>query len=284
MTILVFVYIYGDAMHIYELRPFVIQEVVVPGRIIQERAGHVAVITLDNVEKHNAIDVPMWISLKSVFDELRSDPSVRCVTIQGAGAAAFSAGADISEFETHRFTTEQVVHFHEHYVGACLTAIAEADIPVIAKIRGACMGGGLEISSVCDIRLADDTARFGAPVGRLGFPLAFAETQALFKIVGPSVAAELLLEGRILNAREAYERRLVTRIASAATLDQEAQICAENICKSSPSAARSHKQQLRRLMADPSPVSLVERMEGYSFAETEEYRQGIRKFLSRKKG
>jgi enoyl-CoA hydratase/carnithine racemase len=107
----------------------------------------------------------------------------------------------MSEFERVRSTREQVTEFHENSVLAALTAIAACPIPVVAAIGGVCMGGGLEIVAASDLRIADRSATFGAPVERHGFPLAFAET--LFRLVGPAVLAELLLEGRILDADEA---------------------------------------------------------------------------------
>lgn len=244
----------------------------------------IARVTLRNDAKLNALSFAMWQQLRAGIERLAASPTLRCIHIRGAGEQAFSAGADISEFAEMRSTREQVVRFHEEGVGACLTALLECPVPIVAEIRGACMGGGLEIASACDIRLADETARFGAPVGRLGFPLAFAETQAVYNVVGPAVAAELLLEGRVLTAEEALARGLITRLVPSGMLAREVETTLANVCKSGRWAARSHKRQFRRLMQDPTPVSVTERMEVYGFAETDEYRDGIRRFLARKQG
>jgi len=244
--------------------------------------GTIAVITLVNESKLNALTVSMWKELKFHLDALAADETTRCIVIKGAGSRAFSAGADIAEFETERSTHEQVVRFHEEYVGACLAAIINCKIPVVSQIRGVCMGGGLEIACATDIRLADTTATFGAPVGRLGFPLAFAETQVVFSIVGPAVSAELLIEGRILTAAEALTRNLVTRVTSPEALQADVNECVKNICKSDRFATSTHKCQLRRLRHDPSPVTRAERLAGYAFADTEDYRNGYRGFLARK--
>jgi enoyl-CoA hydratase/carnithine racemase len=182
-----------------------------------------------------------------------------------------------------RSTRDQVIEFHENCVLGALTAITECPIPVVAAIGGVCMGGGLEIASACDLRIAGESSRFGAPAGRHGFPLAFAETQALFRIVGPAAMAELLLEGCILDAREAFARGLVTRIVPDAGLVSEAQATAQRICESSPLASRSHKQQIRRLTIDTSPVTSEERMRLYAFADSEDYQLGYRAFLSKQK-
>jgi enoyl-CoA hydratase/carnithine racemase len=252
------------------------------GRISVRESGDVALVELCNETKLNALSFAMWQELGYAIAALSQSATLRCIRIKGAGEQAFSAGADISEFSETRSTFEQVVAFHEKGVGACLDAFLGCPIPIVAEIRGACMGGGLEIACACDLRLADETARFGAPVGRLGFPLAFGETQGLFALVGPSVAAELLLEGRILSASDALQRRLITRLSSAGSLAGDVDAAVADICKSGRWAARSHKHQLRRLARDPSPVTREERMAVYGFATTDEYRDGIRRFLGRK--
>ena len=243
----------------------------------------VATITIRNQRRLNALTVEMWNKIGDAFDELATMKDLRCVLIQGAGTAAFSSGADISEFESTRATRSQVAFFHEAIVGRALTAIRDCPVPVVAKIRGVCMGGGLEIASVCDIRLGDDTVRMGAPVGKLGFPLALGETEVLYKLMGPVGLAELLFEGRILTADEALKRGLITRLTTPGDLDDEVANSLLSICEGGMLAARSNKQQLRRLTYDSSPVSVEERMAVYAFAETDEYQSGYRRFLGRGK-
>jgi enoyl-CoA hydratase/carnithine racemase len=252
------------------------------GTVLLERSRDAAVVTIRNPVRHNALSIEMWDMLRRHFLALEGDETLRCIVIQGARTEAFSAGADLSEFAEVRANVEQVTRYHEECVGPCLAAIGASVVPVVAKIRGFCMGGGLEIACACDIRLADETARFGAPVGRFGFPLAFAETQGLFNLVGPTVAAELLLEGRILSASEARDRQLVTRLVAAVELDNEAAVCVENLCRSGRWASRSHKKQLRRLLNDSSPVTYEERQEVYRFAETDEYQQSLCKLVAQR--
>lgn len=254
-----------------------------PGRILCRIADDVLTITISNPKRLNALSVDMWHELRRAFSEAGKSERLRCIVLEGEGEKAFSAGADITEFGTTRATFEQVVRFHEDTVGACLKEIGDCPIPVVAKIRGVCMGGGLELASVCDIRIADEAAQFGAPVGKLGFPLALGETQALFDLVGGAVAAELLIEGRVLNCLEAQSRGIVTRLSPSLSLDAEVERAVASICQSGIWAARSHKRQLRRLMRDASPVSEQERKEVYAFVHTEEYKKGIERFVRRKK-
>ena len=253
------------------------------GRILSDVQGKVAFVTIENDRKLNALDVVMWRSLRAQFEELSRRDELRCIVIRGAGEKAFSAGADISEFAATRSNREQVTRFHEEIVGPALMAIFDCDVPVVAQIRGVCMGGGLEIACACDLRLADDSARFGAPVGKLGFPLAFAETQSLFALVGWATSAELLIEGRILSAADAFDRRLVTRVSRSVELEDDVARCVKSICESGRWAAQSHKQQLRRLVRDSSPVSAAERHSVYAFADTDEYQEGYRRFVRKQK-
>jgi enoyl-CoA hydratase/carnithine racemase len=253
------------------------------GQIRVSVEGEIATVTISQPGKRNALTVDMWGDLKSAFEKASADAALRCIVLRGDGDEAFSAGADMSEFERVRSTREQVIEFHESCVLGALNAIMECPVPVVAAIGGVCMGGGLEIAAVCDLRIASESSRFGAPVGRHGFPLAFAETQALFRIVGPAAMAELLLEGCILDAREAFDKGLVTRIVPDAEVASEALATAQRICENSPLASRSHKQQIRRLTVDASPVTPEERMRVYAFVDSEDYQIGYRAFLSKQK-
>jgi enoyl-CoA hydratase/carnithine racemase len=252
------------------------------GQIATTTSDSTLRVSISNPGKRNALTVAMWEALTRTFAEAGTRDDLRCVILRGEGQDAFSAGADISEFEATRATREQVIRFHEDCVGVALSTIADCPVPVIAQITGACMGGGLEIITACDLRLCGESARFGAPVGRLGFPLALGETEALFNLVGAAVAAELLIEGKVLTAREAYDRRLATRVVPDARLEAEVEAARQNIVAGSPMAARLHKRQLRRLSTNPAPVTREERLEMYRFVESEDYRIGYRAFLEKK--
>lgn len=251
------------------------------GTVMTQLQGSRATMTLRNDGKLNAMSVDMWAQLQDGINRLGLMDELRCVTIRGEGELAFSAGADIAEFAEVRSTFAQVVNFHENHVLPSLAALAECPVPIVAAIQGACFGGGLEIAAVCDLRLAHSAARLGAPVGRLGFPLAIAETQTLHRLVGPATLAELLIQGRVYDAQRAYEKGLVTQVAPVGHFEAELEEIVVGICRSSIGAARSHKQQIRRLTLDPSSVSLEERMQHYVFAETQEYRDGLRGFIEK---
>lgn len=252
-------------------------------RIVVEEAGGIARVTIANAARLNALTRAMWLDLRAAFEALGTRPDLRVVLIRGEGGKAFSAGADIAEFSATRSTFDQVVDFHENAVGAALGAIGACPVPVLAQIQGSCMGGGLEIACVCDLRIAGESARLGAPVARLGFPLAFGETEALFRLAGPAVCAELLLEGRSFAAAEALAKGLLSRVVPDGKVAEEAEAAAAAIAAMSPWAIRSHKRQLSRLTRDPSPVRREERMDVYAFAHSDDYRIGVEAFLAKRK-
>ena len=245
------------------------------------RDGEVATLTLNNPGKLNAIDLGMWVGLARQVAELSADPGVRCVVLRGSGDEAFAAGGDLEEFATARATLDQALHYHGQ-VAAALEAIAGCPHPTVALIRGACIGGGLEIAGVCDLRICGESARFGAPINRLGFSMYPGEMAGLLRLAGPAVMSEVLLEGRILGAREAYEKGLVTRVVPDAQAVDEAYATARRICAGAPLVAGWHKQWIRRLL-DGRPLTDAEKAASFAFLDTEDYREGLAAFLEKRK-
>ena len=252
------------------------------GEILCERDGSVASVTLSNPDKLNAVDAGMWRALKRVIDELSADDDLRCVVLQGAGDKAFAAGGDIEEFLTLRDTLDQALVYHGEWVAGALNAVAECRHPTLAMIRGACIGGGLEIAGACDLRLAGESATFGAPINRLGFTMYHGELAGLLALSGPAVALEILLEGRILRAREAYEKGLVTRVVADDRLAAETGATVDRIRAGAPLVARAHKKLVRRLGTRSAPLTADEIRESLAYLETEDYRTGMRAFLEKK--
>src|SRR5690606_16636956 len=150
------------------------------GRVRVRTEGAVATVTLDHPGRLNAITVAMWGELADAFGRLSADRDLRCVIVRGAGGH-FAAGADIREFPEVRADADRVMAYHRHTIAPALRAVAECLHPVVAAIEGVCVGGGLEIASRCDLRLAARGARFGAPINRLGFPMAPDEMRGLLE-------------------------------------------------------------------------------------------------------
>ena len=174
----------------------------------------IALVTLSHPGKFNAMSRSMWRELRAGFVELQATPGVRCVLVRGAGGH-FCAGGDISEYASFRFEEQSLRAFHEDEVWGGLQAMLDCDVPIVAQIDGNCMGAGVEIASCCDIRIASDAARFGAPIARLGFPMAPREAQLVIREAGALTAREMLLEAAVLDAAVMLQRGFVNRVVAA---------------------------------------------------------------------
>lgn len=247
--------------------------------IIVAKDGVIATVTLSNPAKMNAIGIAMWRSLAQVFADLSNDLSLRCVIVRGAGGN-FAAGADIEEFAAVRSTIEQGIAYHTEIIASALQSIATCLHPTLAAIEGVCVGGGLEIACACDLRIAAPASRFGIPINRLGFPLAPDELHGLLQLVGKAAVLEILLEGRIFDAAEAKDKRLIHRIADDAPA--EAAAVAQRIASGGPLAARMNKQLIRRMAPAPEPLTQQELRAAFSFLESGDYREGIQSFLEKR--
>jgi enoyl-CoA hydratase/carnithine racemase len=243
------------------------------------RSGDVATVSLSHPGKLNAIDTAMWRRLRSVFEDLSRDTSLRCVTMHGADGN-FAAGADIEEFPAVRATLEQGIAYHEDLIAPALQAIAECLHPTVAAIEGVCVGGGLEIACACDIRIAQHGARFGIPINRLGFPLAPRELQGLLQLVGRARTLEILLEGRVFDAEEALAKGLLHRLA--ADVHSAAAEAASRIAQGAPLAARANKAMVRRMAAAVEPLDQHELQTAYAFLDSDDYREGVQSFLAKR--
>jgi enoyl-CoA hydratase len=249
--------------------------------ILVERAGPIATVVLNRPDKLNALTRAMWGALGETIDALSADDALRCVILRGAGEKAFPPGNDIAEFATERSDKAQAIAYG-HVMHATAAALARCRHPLVAQIHGICVGGGLEIAALCDIRICGEGSRFGAPIKNLGLVMAHAEMAPLARLVGPAVALEILLEGRIFGAAEAKEKRLVTRVVPDAEVAAEALATAQRIADGAPLAARWHKKFARRL-EDPRPLTAAEADECFDCFDTEDFRIGYAAFLAKVK-
>ncbi len=247
--------------------------------ILTLRDGPIATVVLNRPEKLNALTKPMWQRLGDVLNVLSLDDEVRCVVVRGAGGKAFAPGNDISEFETERADSAQGKAYGA-VLHAALGAIAACRHPTVALIEGICVGGGLEIAALCDLRLCGESSRFGVPINKLGLVMAHAELAALVQLAGRATALEMLLEGRVFGAQEALEKRLVHRVVPDAEVANESYATARRIAAGAPLVARWHKQFLRQL---DSGMALTEadRDEGFRCYDTEDFRIGVQAFLAK---
>jgi len=251
------------------------------GEILLGRSGDIATVTLNNPERLNALNLAMWKRLGETMRELDADKALRCVVLRGAGGQAFASGADVSEFEKTR-NNSKVARKYGEQLETTMDAIAGCRHPIVAMIHGACVGGGMEIISQCDLRICGTSSRFGIPINKLGLVVGYGEMAGLIGLAGRSASLEILLEGRILNAAEAKDMGLVNRVVADDKVEEEAMAAARRIAAGAPLVARWHKKFARRL-AQPRPVGKTERNEAYACYDTADFREGVAAFLAKRK-
>lgn len=229
----------------------------------------------------NALSVAMWQALRAHGEALAARDDVHLVIVQGADGH-FAAGADIREFSAVRHDESSGRRYHLELLAPALEALRALPIPVIAAIQGHCIGGGLEIALACDLRIAAADASLGAPVGRLGFPLALPELVPLLDLVGPGVAADLLLAGRLLSGIEAQACGLVQRTVPAAGFDAAVVQIVEAVQAGSPLAARLNKRFIRLAQMRGGRLTEADIAGSFGFFGSHDYREGLAAFLQRR--
>lgn len=247
--------------------------------ILCQRDGVVATVTLFNPDKLNALNAAMWRRLAEVFSALDADEALRCVLVTGEGAA-FAAGGDLDEMRQLRATVEGALAYHAD-VARALDAITGCRHPVVARIAGPCIGGGLEIACACDLRIASESAKFGAPINRLGFSMYPGELAGLLRTAGEAVVKEILLEGRLLTAHEAYDRGLLTRVVADADLASAVLATAQRIAAGAPLVARWHKRWIARLQQG-TPLTEAELRASFAFLDSADYAEGLAAFRAKR--
>jgi enoyl-CoA hydratase/carnithine racemase len=249
--------------------------------ILVSRDGAIATVALNNPERLNALNRAMWARLGEVMRTLSADDAVRCVVVRGAGEKAFAAGADIAEFATERANARQAKSYG-NLIHETMQSVARCRHPTVAMIRGACVGGGLEIAAMCDLRVCGQSSRFGIPVNKLGLTMAYGELMGLLALVGRAVALEILLEGRVFDAEEALRKGLVNRVVPDDQMEEEAYATARRIAEGAPLVNRWHKQFIERL-AVRAELTAAEWDEGFECFDTEDYQEGVAAFLAKRK-
>ena len=249
--------------------------------ILVSSDGAIATVALNNPERLNALNKPMWARLGAVMRELSADDALRCIVLRGAGEKAFAAGADIAEFASERANSKQAKPYG-NLIHETMQAVARCRHPTVAMIKGACVGGGLEIAAMCDLRVCGNSSRFGIPVNKLGLTMAYGELTGLLALVGRAVALEILLEGRVFEADEAYRKGLVNRVVPDDQVEAEASAAARRIAEGAPLVNRWHKQFIERLTVT-AQIPPADWDEGFACFDTADYKEGVDAFLNKRK-
>jgi len=251
-------------------------------QLLVEVAEGVATVTFNNPSKRNALSFAMRSALPGALQALQDDPDVRVVVITGAGDRAFVSGADISEFGQQRTTPEARAEYDRSGADIARSWLT-LDKPIIAMIRGYCIGGGLITALQADIRIAADDSQFGIPAARLGLGYGFSGVTSLLGLVTPAQAAEILFSARRFPAAEALQMGLVNRVVPPGDLREEVMSLAAGIAANAPLTVAAAKAAIRAAARPPQPHDLarVEAMIEACF-RSEDYQEGQRAFAEKR--
>jgi enoyl-CoA hydratase/carnithine racemase len=252
------------------------------GQLLAELTDGVLVLTLNNATKLNALTREMRSALPGLLGKLNTDPAVRVVVVTGAGEKAFTAGADISEFGDQRTSPEARAEY-DRGQAAVSEAWGSLEKPVIAMIRGFCLGGGLGLALQADIRIAAEGSQFGIPAARLGLGFGFGGVTNLMTLIGPAWTAEVLFSARRCTAAEALQMGLVNRVVPADRLTDEVLGLARAIAQNAPltvAACKAAIRQAARSPGQPATTRVAAMIE--ACFQSADYREGQRAFAEKR--
>jgi len=252
-------------------------------KILAERDGPIARFVINNPERRNALSFAMWQRMGEIFETWAQDDAVRAIVVRGAGDKAFSAGNDISEFKQRRSSRESIDEY-SRVTARAYAALRDIPKPTIACIQGFCIGGGLEISQLCDLQIAADSARFAVTPAKLGLGYKLEDVLLLTENMHAKHVKELLMTGRMLSADEALHMGLVNRVVAASELDATIDEYASMIAGNAPLSVRAAK-----LITHEAYKPGTQRDETLCQAlvdachSSEDYREGQRAFAEKRK-
>jgi enoyl-CoA hydratase/carnithine racemase len=250
-------------------------------RIIARKEGAVGWLIFNNPERRNAISVDMWEAIPTVLSQYEADPEVRVIVLAGAGDKAFVSGADISQFEKERSSADAVQRYEELAEGAA-ARLQGCDKPLIAMIRGYCLGGGMNIAVLCDIRIAADDARFGIPAAKMGLGYRASSMKNLVDIVGAAYAREIMITARQFTAAEAKEMGLVNKVVPVSELEKTVAEYTQTISGNAPLTMRAAKRIIREVVKTEYDAALCKTWVKECF-ESEDYKEGRKAFMEKRK-
>jgi enoyl-CoA hydratase/carnithine racemase len=255
----------------------------VTGRVIAKRDGAVGTIVFDSPEKRNAVSLEMWRAVEAALADFAADPDVRVIVLTGAGDKAFVSGADISRFESERASEEAVAEYNR-VTERTYTALHDFPKPTIAGIRGACVGGGVNLAVCCDLRIAGESARFAIPAARLSIGYGYGNVARLAGVIGAANAMEMLYTARSFDAAEALRMGLVNRLVPEDRLDSAVEDYATQIAENAPLTVALVKAVTVELRKDPAGRDLerLARMVD-ACAASDDYVEGRRAFMEKRR-
>ncbi|HYG53726.1 MAG TPA: enoyl-CoA hydratase [Burkholderiales bacterium] len=250
-------------------------------RLIGKKDGAIGWLVFNNPERRNAVSVDMWEAMPQVLDGFLNDPEVRVVVLAGAGGKAFVSGADISQFEKQRSSADAVQRYEELAEGAQLK-LQTFDKPTIAMIRGYCLGAGVNIANVCDLRIAAEDARLGIPAAKMGLGYRASSMKNLVDIIGAANAREVMITGRQFAAAECREMGWVNKVVPVPELEAETRTLCETIAGNAPLTMRAAKRIIREVSRSDYDAEKCRAWMRECF-ESEDYKEGRKAFMEKRK-
>jgi enoyl-CoA hydratase len=253
------------------------------GKILQSVEDGVGVITFNNPDKRNAMSLDMWEGVGQALINLRDDPGVRVVILTGAGDKAFVSGADISQFEKNRHNAQASEEYSKRSA-VQRALLADYPKPTIACIRGFCLGGGMQVAMMSDIRIAAANSQFGIPAAKLGIAYGYDGLKNLVSLVGPSWARLLMYTGMRIDSAEAMRIGLVDRVLPDADLWSVTLDIARIISGNAPLAIKAAKITIAQVLKDPDQRDMdAIKALGTACMDSSDFREGRQAFMEKRK-
>src|SRR5467141_4035884 len=253
------------------------------GKILQSVGDGVGIITFNNPDKRNAMSLDMWEGLGQALVELRDNPDVRVVILVGADDKAFVSGADISQFEKTRHNAAASEEYSRRSE-AQRALLADYPKPTIACIRGFCLGGGMQVAMMSDIRFASENSQFGIPAAKLGIAYGYDGLKHLVSLVGPSWARLIMYTGMRIDSAEAVRIGLVDRVVPDTELWNATSEIARTISGNAPLAIKAAKITIAQILKDPDKRDMdAIKQIGTACMDSEDFREGRRAFMEKRK-
>ena len=253
------------------------------GKILKHVVDGVGVVTFNNPDKRNAMSLEMWEGFGEALPALRDDDAVRVVILRGAGGKAFVSGADISQFEKTRHNAAASEEYAKRSA-AQRAMLADYPKPTIACIEGFCLGGGMQVAMLADIRLAAHGSQFGIPAARLGIAYGYDGLKHLVSLVGPSWARLLMYTGMRIESAEALRIGLVERLFPVDQLWGETMTIAQTISENAPLAIKAAKVTIAQVLKDESQRDMEAiRAVGHACMDSADFREGRQAFMEKRK-
>ena len=253
------------------------------GKLLTTREGAVATVRFSNPAKLNAMTYDMWRAVPETLAALDVDPGVHAIVVAGDGDKAFISGADISQFEKLRGTAEAQAEYGKAVEEAYIAPM-KCSKPVIARIRGVCIGGGLGFAAACDLRICSSDSVFRMPAARLGLGYSAVGIRRFMNVIGAANTADIFFTARKFDAKEALRMGFVSRVVAPAKLEKTVAGYCETIAENAPLTIAAAKFAVQQWLREPAERDLAaaQAMVDACFASAD-HKEGRAAFMEKRK-